>query len=59
VLVNGTLARLYFLPRKPWTDLNLGNYHRTLFELGMNTAKGKATDEHQKGVPRTVKYGGL
>jgi len=59
VLVNGTLARLYFLPRKPWTDLNLGNYHRGLFEIGMNAAKGKATDEHQKGVPRTVKYGGL
>ncbi len=59
VLVNGTLSRLYFLPRKPWTDINLGNYYRNLFEIGIAEARGKATDEHQRGVQRTVKYGGL
>jgi hypothetical protein len=59
VLVHGALARLLFIPRKPWTDLNLGNYHRTEFEMGIIEARGKATDEHQRGVKRTVKYGGL
>ncbi len=59
VLVHGTLSRLYFLPRKVWSNPELGAYHRTLFDIGINAAKGKATDEHQRGVRRTVKYGGL
>jgi hypothetical protein len=57
--IHGALARLYFLPRKPWTDVNLGQYHRLKFENYWASAKAEAADEFQTGVARKVRYGGL
>lgn len=59
VLISGALARLYMIPRKPWTDMNLAQYHRTMFMASWPAAMAEATDEFQTGVPRKVKYGGL
>ena len=59
LLVHGALARLYAIPRKPWTDLNLGQYHLILFQGGIPAARTEAAEEFQTGVPRRVKYGGL
>lgn len=59
VLVHGTLSRLFSLPRKPWTDANLAEYHRGLFERAIPGARTAAAEEHQTGQPRKVKYGGL
>ena len=59
VLVHGTLSRLLTLPRKPWTDASLGEYHRGLFEREFAAARTAAAEEHQTGQPRKVKYGGL
>ena len=58
-LINGTLGLLYMMPRKPWTDLNLAQYHQSMFMNSMPRARAEATDEFQTGVPRKVKYGGL
>lgn len=58
-LINGALGRLYMLPRKPWTDFNLGQYYNTLFMGSWPEAKAESSDEYQVGVPRRVQYGGL
>ncbi len=58
-LTSGALARLYLTPRKPWTDFNLGQYHRAQFQAAWPAARRDAADEHQTGVPRKVKYGGI
>jgi len=59
VLVDGALARLYLIPRKPWTDTGLGAYHRQVFMAAMPSARTEAAEEFQTGVARKVKYGGL
>jgi hypothetical protein len=58
-IIHGALSRLYFLPRKPWTDFNLATYHRQKFEASFTLAQTEAADEFQTGVIRKVKYGGL
>jgi len=59
LLVHGALSKLYAIPRKPWTDMNLGQYHLILFQGGFPAARTEAAEEFQTGVPRRVKYGGL
>ena len=58
-VIHGALSRLYFMPRKPWSDARLGAYHREQFELSWPGARASAADEFQTGVIRKVKYGGL
>jgi len=58
-LIHGALGKLYMIPRKPWTDLNLGQYHTTMFIGAMPAATTRGADDHQTGIPRKVKYGGL
>lgn len=58
-LIHGALGYLYFMPRKPWTDLNQGQYHQAAFMNSWAQARAEAADEFQVGVPRKVKYGGL
>jgi len=58
-LIHGALSHLYLIPRKPWTDLNLAQYHQGMFLNSMPRARAEATDEFQVGVARKVKYGGL
>jgi hypothetical protein len=59
LLVHGALARLYAIPRKPWTDNNLASFHIGMFNAGIPAARTAAADEHQTGVGRKIKYGGL
>lgn len=58
-LINGTLALLYRIPRKPWTDLSLAQFYQVKFNDSMPRARSEAADEFQTGVPRKVRYGGL
>jgi hypothetical protein len=58
-LIHGALGQLYLIPRKPWTDLNLGQYHQALFSESFAGARTAAAEEFETGVPRKVKYGGL
>lgn len=58
-LIHGALGKLYALPRKPWTDMNLAQYHQLLFVSSIPGARTEAAEEFQTGVPRKVKYGGL
>lgn len=59
LLVHGALAKLFLLPRKPWTDANLAVYHQNLFDLGTDAARTEASEEFQTGLARAVKYGGI
>ena len=59
LLISGAKAHLFMTPRKPWTDLQLAQYHRANFLSGLPKARSEATDEFQTGIARKVKYGGL
>jgi len=59
LLVHGALAKLFLIPRKPWSDTTLAQYHQTLFLAGIPGARTEAAEEFQTGIPRKVKYGGL
>ena len=59
LLVSGAKAYLFMTPRKPWTDLNLAQYHQAMFQAGIPEARSEAADEFQTGVARKVKYGGI
>jgi hypothetical protein len=58
-LINGAKAFLFMTPRKPWTDLQLAQYHQSAFLASIPDARSEAADEFQTGVARKVKYGGL
>jgi hypothetical protein len=58
-IIHGALSRLYFIPRKPWSDVRLGAYHREQFELSWPGARADAANEFQTGVIRKVRYGGI
>ena len=58
-LISGALGKLFLIPRKPWTDLELGQYHQAVFVNSWPRARAETADEFQTGVPRKVKYGGL
>ncbi len=57
--IHGALSQLYLIPRKPWTDAGLAQYHQTLFRDSFTGARTKAADEFEVGVARKVKYGGI
>jgi len=59
LLISGALARMYAIPRKPWTDLKLAGFHRGIFYGSFAAARAEATDEFQTGVARKVQYGGI
>jgi hypothetical protein len=59
LLVHGAKSFLFMTPRKPWTDLQLAQYHEAVFQTGIPDARSEAADEFQTGVARKVKYGGL
>jgi hypothetical protein len=59
LLVSGAKANLFMVPRKPWTDLQMAQYHRATFLGGFPAAVAEAQDDFQTGVARKVKYGGL
>jgi len=58
-LIHGALAQLYQMPRKPWTDGGLAQFHLALFRDALPGARVEAAEEFQTGIARKVKYGGL
>jgi len=58
LLISGAKGHLFMIPRKPWTDLKMAQYHRAVFMAGIPDARSEAADEFQTGVARKVKYGG-
>jgi hypothetical protein len=59
VIIHGALGYLYMLPKKTWTDPQLGQFHMAMFANAIPEARVEAAEEFQTGVPRKVKYGGL
>jgi len=57
--IHGALAYLYLIPRKPWTDPGMGQYHLLLFQDSFSSARVAAAEEFETGVARKVKYGGI
>lgn len=58
-IVAGALARLFVMPRQPWTDLSLVPYHTARFEDAIRAADNRAQTQHARHVVRIVGYGGI
>lgn len=55
--VNGALSRLYRMPGRDWSDKQLAEYHRKLFNDAMVPAKSEADNDYTS-ASHTVRYGG-
>ena len=58
-VIAGAKSFLFLIPRKPWSDPNLAQFHLAMFNNGVIDAVPEASDDFQTGVPRKVKYGGI
>ncbi len=58
-LIHGTLALVYDIPDKKWTNHSEAHTRRIRFENAIGPAAARADAEYTKGVTRTVRYGGL
>jgi len=58
-IVSGALFRLLRMPGKSWSDPQMAEYHRNLYEAAIPEAQSKSADGNMVGVARAVKYGGL
>jgi len=58
VFNDGVLARLYAMPRKPWSSQALAGYHHRMYEDACDNATSASTDERMTGVIRRTAYGG-
>lgn len=59
IIERGALARLLLMPRRPWSDTDLGVALMDWFRKDMDHWRSKAADEGMTGVARQVRYGGL
>lgn len=57
-LTYGTLARVFRVPKKDWTDFKLAEYYRAMFQDMIDQAKSRADAARGLGVVRVSKYGG-
>lgn len=57
-IIHGALYRLFRMPRREWSDLNLASVYGELFERAKSTAQVRGVDGFAK-VGRAVRYGGL
>jgi hypothetical protein len=57
-MLDGTMARLYAMPAKPWSTPQLAQYHGTRFRQGMMRARDIAErlHSHQQSPRRTFPY---
>jgi hypothetical protein len=57
-MLDGTLARLYAMPAKPWSTPQLAQYHGTRFRQGMGRARDIAErlHSHQQSPRRAFPY---
>lgn len=58
VLEHGTVAYCLRQPNQEWTDYKGAGVYQTLFDDAIDAHRSSAVDEEQRGVVRTVKYGG-
>ena len=58
VLITGALARLFRYPGCKWTNFQLSAAFDQQYSLNKRLITSRSTDAHQRGVPRTVHYGG-
>jgi hypothetical protein len=60
-LVSGALARLYAIPKKPWSSAPLTDYHERLYRQGLRRAGIRSRKGNVKApsTVRAVSYGGL
>ena len=54
----GALARLYAMPRKDWSDINMAAAYSQSFAAGIDDAKRRVEDNHMN-VTRVMSYGGI
>jgi hypothetical protein len=55
---NGALARLFMMPKRSWSDPQLGAAHLALFAMAMASIEEEGTDSGVRNLPRSVRYGG-
>ena len=58
VLISGTLSRILRYPGYSWTNVPLAQDYRVRYELEKRIIRSRATDASQRGIVRTVRYGG-
>jgi hypothetical protein len=58
VLEHGALAYTLRQPNQEWTDYKGAGVQQTLFDDAIDAHRSSAVDEEQRGVIRTVRYGG-
>jgi hypothetical protein len=58
VLEHGAVAYSLRQPNQEWTDYKGAGVYQTLFDDAVDAHRSSAVDEEQRGVIRTVKYGG-
>lgn len=55
----GTLARLFAMPNRSWSNLEYALYKRREFDQYKAEARRRASDGFMVGTPRSVRYGGV
>lgn len=55
-IAHGTKARLFEMPKKPWSDINLAVYHRSKFEMIARHARDEAASGYGRGIKRVVSH---
>lgn len=58
VLDHGTIAFCLRQPKQEWTDYQGAAVYQMMFDDAITAHRSSAVDEEQRGVIRTVKYGG-
>lgn len=55
---NGALARLFAMPNRTWTDLQLAGMYAAGFAAALAGIEEEGTDSYVRNLPRKVRYGG-
>lgn len=58
ILEHGAVAYCLRQPNQEWTDYKGAGVYQTMFDDAVDSHRSSAVDEEQRGVIRTVKYGG-
>lgn len=55
-IAQGTKARLFEMPKKPWSDGNLSVYHRAKFNMMVKMARDEVASGYGRGPKRIVSH---
>jgi hypothetical protein len=53
---HGTKARMFAMPKKPWTDPALASYHMQQFDQKISRARDEASTGYGRGAKRVVSH---